>query len=444
MDVLKYNIFLKIGIILFLILLLLIPTTMIRGLVREREQRQNEAIIEVSSKWGEPQTLTGPFISIPFYRYTMEYVGDFQKEKLVKVIDYMHFLPEELKINGMIEPEHRHRGIYEIVVYDSEILLSGFFKNLDLKQFNVPESDILLDKAVLSLGISDLTGIEEQVSLQFNQETGLFDPGMISNDIIYSGINAPVVLCDDSCSYEFLFELKLKGSQMLYFVPMGKITDVNIESSWANPSFNGAFLPDTHHITDDGFTAGWNILHLNRNFPQSWSGSQYSVDESGFGVYLILPVDKYQKIERSIKYAILFIVFTFLVFFFVEILAKKFIHPIQYTLVGIALIVFFSLLLSITEHLNFDSAYLISTVSVLALISAYIRTILRSSRLTLLIGGILTILYIFIYIILQIQDYALLTGSIGIFIILALVMYFSRKIDWYNIRIDQSKDVEEA
>ncbi len=161
-------------------------------------------------------------------------------------------------------------------------------------------------------------------------------------------------------------------------------------------------------------------------------------------MYLILPVDKYQKIERSIKYAILFIVFTFLVFFFVEILAKKFIHPIQYTLVGIALIVFFSLLLSITEHLNFDSAYLISTVSVLALISAYIRTILRSSRLTLLIGGILTILYIFIYIILQIQDYALLTGSIGIFIILALVMYFSRKIDWYNIRIDQSKDVEEA
>ena len=444
MNVLKYNIFLKIGIILFLILLLLIPTTMIRGLVREREQRQNEAVIEVSSKWGETQTLTGPFISIPYYRYTKEYVGDYQKEKLVKVLDYMHFLPEELKINGMIEPERRHRGIYEIVVYDSEILLSGFFKNLDLKQFNVPECDILLDKAVLSLGISDLTGIEEQVSLQFNQESGLFDPGMISNDIVYTGINAPVILCDDSCSYEFSFDLKLKGSQMLYFVPMGKITDVNIESSWANPSFNGAFLPDTHHITNDGFTAGWNILHLNRNFPQSWSGSQYSVNESGFGVYLILPVDKYQKIERSIKYAILFIVFTFLVFFFVEILAKRFIHPIQYILVGIALIVFFSLLLSITEHLNFDSAYLISAASVLALISAYIRTILRSSRLTLLIGGILTILYVFIFIILQIQDYALLTGSIGIFIILALVMYFSRKIDWYNIRIDQSEDVEEA
>ena len=440
MNPLKYNIFLKIGIILFMTLLLLIPTIMIKGLVKEREQRQQDAILEVSSKWGEEQTLTGPFISIPYYKYVKNQANEYQSVTIVKVLDYIHFLPDELTISGNIMPEQRYRGIYEIVVYNAGLQISGIFKDLDIEQFDIPMSDVMLDKAFISIGVTDLTGIEEQVSLQWNDETGVFDPGTVDTDIIYSGINAPVTICDDSCSYDFSFGIKLKGSQKLYFVPFGKLTDVTIMSSWSNPSFNGAFLPDDHDITANGFTANWNILHLNRNFPQSWTGSQYTVSDAGFGVDLILPVDKYQKTMRSIKYAILFIAFTFIVFFFVEVLAKRFIHPIQYILVGIALIVFFSLLLAITEHLNFDCAYIISAVSVLALISAYIRAILKSSRLTLLIGGILTILYAFIFFILQIQDYALLTGSIGIFIILALVMYFSRKIDWYDIRIDQSKD----
>jgi len=183
------------------------------------------------------------------------------------------------------------------------------------------------------------------------------------------------------------------------------------------------------------------VLHLNRNFPQSWTGNKYKIEDSAFGIDLLVPVDNYQKSYRSIQYAILFIGLTFLVFFFIEVLNKVYIHPIQYILVGISLVVFFTLLLSISEHLNYNIAYIISAVSTLLLVAGYVQAILKSRDLTYLMIGILTILYTFIFVIIQLQDYSLLIGSIGIFIILGLVMYFSRKIDWYNLNISNSKKI---
>ena len=231
----------------------------------------------------------------------------------------------------------------------------------------------------------------------------------------------------------FNFNVKLKGSEYINFVPVGKVTDIELSSDWNNPSFDGPFLPDSREIDDDGFTAHWNVLHLNRNYPQAWIGAQHKVKDSAFGVNLLIPVDSYQKSERSIKYAILFIGLTFLVFFFIEIINKKRVHPIQYILVGLALCLFYTLLLSISEHTSFNIAYGISTLLTIGLISTYTKTVLKSNALTGLMGGILIILYLFIFIIIQLQDYALLMGSIGLFIILGLVMYFSRKIDWYQI-----------
>jgi inner membrane protein len=244
----------------------------------------------------------------------------------------------------------------------------------------------------------------------------------------------------DSSTYQFKLSLNLKGSQLLYFTPVGKVTDINLSSDWPNPSFNGAFLPDKREISEKGFKANWNILHLNRNFPQVWTGSQHTISKSSFGIDLILPVDNYQKSYRSIRYAILFIGFTFLVFFFIEVLNKVFIHPVQYILVGVALIVFYTLLLSFSEHMKYNLAFIISALSTLLLIAGYVKAILKSSQLSLLISGILTVLYTFIFVIIQLQDYALLIGSIGIFIILGLVMYFSRKIDWYNLSLEEKKD----
>ena len=438
MRPLKNNIYFKIGTIVIITLLLLIPASMIRSLIIERESTQNEAIREVSSKWGEEQTISGPLISIPYYRYIKEFSRKDSTEKIVQIKEFIHILPTELNISGNINPEKRYRGIYEIVVYNSKLSISGAFNNIDLASLDIQPRNILFDKAEFVIGINDLRGIEEQVILNWNDQNIAFNPGVSSNDVVMTGINALLNLdLKDSSAYNFSLELDLKGSQLLYFTPVGRVTNINLRSGWPNPSFKGAFLPDSREVSEKGFVANWNVLHLNRNFPQIWLGNRHSISDSSFGIDLLLPVDNYQKSYRSIRYAILFIGFTFLTFFFIEVLNKVFIHPIQYILVGIALIVFYSLLLSISEYLKYNLAFIVSAISTLALIAGYVQAILKSGKLTLLISGILTVLYSFIFTIIQLQDYALLIGSIGIFIILGLVMYFSRKIDWYNVNLNE-------
>jgi inner membrane protein len=438
----KTNIYLKITVIVIIALLLLIPASMIKNMIRERELTQTEAIKEVSSKWGEAQTINGPFISIPYYKYIKEYSQKESAEKIIKVTEYIHFLPTNLKVDGNIFPERRYRGIYEIVVYNSKLNFVGEFNEMNFSDLDIPIQDIQFDKATISVGISDLRGIEKQVVLKWNNDNELFNPGISINENLSSGINTQVKITNvDSASYKFSFELNLKGSQQLYFVPVGKVTDVKLHSTWDNPSFNGTFLPDNRNISDSGFYADWNILNLNRNFPQRWLGKSQNTISSAFGIDLILPVDNYQKSTRSIKYAILFIAFTFLVFFFVEIKNNIFIHPVQYILVGIALIIFYTLLLSISEQLSFNLAFIISALSTLLLISWYVKAIIKTNAITLLLGGVLFILYSFIFVIIQLQDYALLIGSIGIFIILAIVMYFSKEIDWYNVSIEEKNKI---
>lgn len=440
MKNLKTNIYFKVTTITIIGLLLLIPTFMIENLISERERTQDEAIREVSGKWGEVQTISGPFISIPYHRYVKQFSPKDSIEKVVQVKEHLHILPTKLNISGNINPEKRHRGIYEIVVYNAKLDISGTFNQFDLKALDIQTKDILFDQAEFVVGINDLRGIEEQVNLNWNKEKVSFNPGVPTNDIAGSGINASLAIDPNVDKiYAFDLSLDLKGSQKLYFTPVGKITDIDLSSKWPNPSFNGAFLPDHREVNDKGFNANWNILHLNRNYPQIWAGSRHSIDPSSFGIDLLLPVDNYQKTYRSIRYAILFIGFTFLVFFFIEVLNKIFIHPIQYILVGVSLIVFYTLLLSISEHLKFNLAFIVSAIATLSLIAGYVRAILKSGKLTMLITGILTVLYTFIFVIIQLQDYALLIGSIGLFIILGLVMYFSRKIDWYNINLEGEK-----
>ena len=419
---LSQNIYFKIGVILVLILLLLIPKIMIEQLIVERELTQTAAISEVSSKWGQEQTITGPILTIPYQPYASN------------AKEYVHILPENLDISGSINPEARHRGIYEIVVYDSKLSIKGNYTFQDLSTLNIDQSKLLWKEAFVSLGISDLKGIEKQVDLKWNDSTHYFNSGVVTNDIIGNGITAFIPLAPyPSGKINFDLNLQLKGSQFLHFIPMGKVTNTNIASTWNNPSFNGQFLPDSSNISGNGFDANWNILHLNRNYPQAWLGSQYQVHESAFGVDLILPVDNYQKTTRSIKYAILFLVMTFMVFFFIEIFNKRFLHPIQYLLVGLALIIFYTLQLSLSEYLNFNSAFLIAAGATIALVAGYSRAILKSAMLSFMLSGILAVLYGFIFVIIQMQDYSLLIGSIGIFLILGIVMYASRKIDWFEI-----------
>ncbi len=434
MKKLKNSIFFKMGVIFLLIVVLMIPTTLVKELIHEREYVQKNAINEVSSKWGNGQTITGPFISIPYDKYIKQTNTVDQTEKVVKMREWMHFLPKSLDIVGSINPEKRNRGIYEVVVYESDMEIKGYFDPLDWKQFDIPEEDIHFEKATLNFGITDLKGIEQQINLNWNEQQVSFNSGTSTTQIVTSGINASVpILSNDEDRYTFNTKINIKGSQHLYFLPIGEETDVRMTSNWTTPSFTGEYLPDSRTVDESGFKAQWNILHLNRNYPQSWLGNQHRIMNSAFGTDLLLPVDNYKKSYRVARYAILFLALTFMVFFFVEILNKVFIHPIQYLLVGLALIVFYTLLLSFSEHIQFDYAYILSAILTLSMITSYTAAILKSKKVGILIFSILLILYTFIFIIIQLEDYALLIGSIGLFIILGLVMYFSKDIDWYNI-----------
>ena len=415
---------------------------MVQQLIHEREGVQRSAIAEVSSKWANRQTIAGPYITVPYDRIFRTYNKETEKTDVTRTRNYAYFLPEELKINGEIIPEKRYRGIYEVVVYESKLALNGRFNPPTFEQIDAEaEKEIFWDKATLNLGISDLRGIEQQISLQWNDAEVFFNPGTSTKDIVNSGINAEIGVRDDEqTSYTFALQIDLKGSQHLYFTPVGKTTDVVITSNWNTPSFTGNFLPDEREISETGFSANWNILHLNRNYPQVWKGNTHGVRGSEFGTNLLLPVDNYKKSYRVARYSVLFITLTFMVFFFVEVLNKVFIHPIQYLLVGVALVVFFSLLLAFSEHMVFNLAYVVAALLTLILVTLYTTTILKSRQLGLLICGILLVLYGFIFTIIQLEDYALLIGSIGVFVILAIVMYFSRKIDWYNIRIGEESN----
>lgn len=438
MKSVKDSVLFKLSIILVLIVILMVPMTLVQNLIEEREEIQLSAIKEVSSKWGSAQTITGPILSIPFNRYKNEKVNELSKQYTSTQEGWVHFLPEELKIDGTVFSEKRYRGIYEIVVYESALNLSGTFSNLEFEKLGLEGKHLRLDKAIINVGVSDLKGIEKQVSLEWGDQSVLFNSGVQNGQLLKNGINTPVNLKNkENDSIDFSFDIALKGSENIQFIPIGKTTQVNLSSNWETPSFCGNYLPDEREITADGFVAKWNILNLNRNFPQSWIGNEANINSSVFGTNLLLPVDNYKKSYRVARYALLFLGLTFLVFFFVEVMQKVFIHPIQYLLVGIALVIFYTLLISISEHLTFNIAYIISSFLTIGLITFYATSILKSKQVGFMMFSLLAILYTFTFTIIQLEGYALLIGSLGIFIILGVVMFFSRKIDWYSVTIKE-------
>lgn len=332
-----------------------------------------------------------------------------------------------------MHPEIRYRGIYEVVLYNGKIHLAGNFLRPDVKDLGIPPKDVLWDKAFLSLGITDMKGIKEAIRIKWRGAKVAASPGIPSGDVLESGVSARVPLDGEARSYPFSLNVDLNGSRNLSFIPVGKETRVALSSPWASPSFQGEFLPETRTIAKDGFSAEWKVLSLNRNYPQKWTGKIAPLDPSAFGVDLLLPVDEYKKTMRTTKYALLFIVLTFAAFFVIEILGRKALHPIQYLLVGLALVLFYTLLLSLTEHLAFQYSFLVASVAIMALVAAYSRSALGSGALAAAVAGVVAVLYGFLYILLQLEDYALLLGSAGLFAALALFMYLTRKVDWFTV-----------
>jgi inner membrane protein len=418
----------RIIIIGILSIILLIPATLIQFLIDERQQRRNGAILEVSEKWGKPQTIAGPILSVPFKTYIKD-----EKGNLITETHYAHFLPDNIFIESKIYPEIRYRGIYEVILYNTEINIRGNFLFPHFNDLNIPEENILWKDIFFGIGISDLKGMKENINIKWNNSELSPTPGMKSTDILPSGISFNPELNQNIQNYNFSLDINLNGSKEIRFIPVGRNTTVTISSNWSNPSFIGEFLPIERQITSDSVIATWKILNLNRNYPQKWIGEQYKIFDSSFGLELLLPIDEYQRTMRTSKYAIMFIGLTFLSFFIIEILNKKILHPIQYLLIGFALIIFYTLLLSISEHIKFNYAYLIASSSIILMITLYTKSVLKNKLITFLMFGILTILYGYLFIVLQLQDYALLFGSIGLFFILSIIMYVTRRIDWFSI-----------
>ena len=438
----KNSITLKLFVITLIILLLMIPTAMMESLIYERQNTRDEAIREVSSKWGGVQQIKGLVITVPYKLYT-------ENEKGVRSyeIRYAHFLPDKIDVNGKLIPEKRYRGIYVVVLYNASLKINGMFSALQINKLGVDVNDFMLSDAFISLGITDMKGIKDKIDVKLNDSILAMRPGIPVHELFAAGVSVPLDLSQTKFPLNWSFNLNLNGSSEIYFAPLAKATEVNLNSEWSNPAFDGAFLPDSKTIAESGFTAHWRVLELNRNYPQQGIGNFINpnnnegfFEEGLFGVRLLLPVDEYQKTMRSAKYNVMFIIITFLSIFFIEIIGKRKIHPIQYLLVGFSITLFYVVLLSISEHLNFNKAYLIGCVIMLSMIGLYAKSMLKQNKYALIITGILALLYAFFYSILQLQDYALLMGSLGLLIILGTIMYLTRNIDWYNASNDSNQE----
>lgn len=418
----KESLTLRLVLIILLIFLLLIPLAMIQSLINERQSFRNEALRDIYSSWAHEQIFAGPVLTIETEILKENKPG----EKSIVSIN-KHFLPSILEINCELVPEVRYRGIYELVLYRAEIKMKGFFEYPGLK-------DIVGFKAsYVSFNVGDLRGIEENINLKWNGIASDVNPGLKNKDVLYNGFHSNINVDNKNDLHEFELQMLLRGSEELSFIPVGKSTEVKINSTWNNPSFTGSYLPSKREIAAGGFNSTWKINHFNRAYPQNWDNKNYEIFPSSFGVKLLMPIDEYQKTMRTSKYGIMIIILTFVSFFMIEIFSKKVIHPIQYSLIGLSLILFYSILLSISEYMIFQYSYIISAVMIIILIGFYVKSIYSNLKIGAIISLLLLMFYGFMYVILQLQDYSLLLGNIALFAILALIMFITRKINWYDI-----------
>ena len=413
----------KLGIIGLLSVLLLIPQQFILRLINERYETSSKAETEVSQLWSKAQQVTGPVIHIP---------DKYKREK------DLYLLPEELHIKGNVETEKRHRGIFDAMVYSAELDINGSFILPDLSALEDSFYDI--SKAEVLIALNDFRGLTENISISFNDTIH----SMKSNKDGQMGsvLCCPVSLSEmqSGQSVNYSVKMPIKGSESLTFLPLGNSTEVELTSNCTSPSFQGNYLPVSRTVSDKGFSASWKILAINRDFSQTvlkWNecghGPQcVNTSENAFGVTMKVPVLQYQQTTRSVKYAYLFILMTFAIVFFLEYRHLTPIHPVQYLLIGIALLLFYTLLLSFSEHIPFLWSYLIAMLMTIVLITGYLAGILKIRKTSIMTGLFLLTLYVFMYVLLQMETYTLLVGSIGIFIILAALMYASQKVKWYK------------
>lgn len=413
-------------------IVLLLLSLWARGLVHERQQRMEEVVQDIGSRWGGDQVIGGPVLSIPYT--VLERVKDESGERTREERRHAHFLPRQVKIAVTAQTEMRARGIYQVPVYGAKLSLEATLPRPDFAALpGEKPAEVLWQQAFLGFQISDVKGIQSVPPVQVGGEALRPESGLPVRQVLTDGLFVSLDGSQIAEGTPVRFEAELNGSRSLQFLPLGEVSEVNMQAPWPAPSFNGAFLPDSHQITEAGFNADWQVLHLNRSFPQQWQGVSQRVSGWEFGVELLEPVDHYLKIHRIVQYAVLFIGVVFLVFLGMEVVNQARVHPVQYALIGLAVLVFYTLLLAFSEHIGFAAGYWIACAAVVGLISAYSRSALGGWQLAAVPGLVLLITYAYMYLVLQLEDYALLAGSIGLFLLLAAAMWVMRKVDWYAL-----------
>lgn len=435
----------KIIVIFFLVLLLLIPLSMIHELVRERMSMRDGVVREIARSSAYNQTITGPLVVVPYQKAVRVVLTDkgssqrYEKEDIEK--GALYFFPQTFKLQGDLNVEKRYRGIYEARLYNMDNQITGSF--IIPENFGIESNlkDYQFEQPFIAVGISDIRGINNDLKMVFDKQPLEITPGTEGSKL-GSGIHA--VLDKEQLinggSFDYSMALKLQGTSSVSISPVGRETDVYLKSNWPHPSFDGGFLPLTRKVNEQaqGFEAHWQTNFFAsdmedklRNCLKERHCSQFNA--SHFGVSLIDPVDQYLKSDRAIKYSLLFICLTFFGFFLFEIIKRLAIHPIQYSFVGIALALFFLLLLSLSEHIGFALAYLSSSIACVALIGFYVTGVLQSKKQGLGFTALLAAVYTMLYVLLNAEDYSLLMGSILVFGILAAAMIITRKLDWYKV-----------
>ncbi|MDP5210933.1 cell envelope integrity protein CreD [Microbulbifer sp. 2205BS26-8] len=440
----------KLGAIALLILLLLIPLNMIGGMIDERQQYQRGVLQDIARSSSYSQQILGPILVQPYVKTVKQWKTNEQTGKRYEeereVSGHLYFLPERFAFDADMTTERRARGIYEALLYHSDSKVSGMFHIPPRLGLGDDLDTYRLGAPFLSVGISDIRGIRNGLQLQLNGQTLPFAPGS-GAPIVGSGIHAklPALDREGGQPLEFAFDLKLQGTEHLRLVPVGRDSQVLLSGDWPHPSFFGEFLPNRRQVDTSGFTAEWQTSFFATNLEEVLQQCGYSSEckellQRSFGVSFLDPVNQYLKTDRAIKYALLFLALTFATFFLFEILKRLAVHPVQYALVGLALALFYLLLLSLSEHIAFAKAYVLSAAACVGLIGFYTSSVLHSWRRGLGFALLLAALYGLLYGLLSAEDYALLMGSLLVFGVLGCTMVLTRKLNWYSVGRSASQD----
>jgi len=435
---------LKVAAIAVLSIALLVGLMWIRSMVTERQERRDMVVQDIAASSSNAQTIKGPVLVVPYVKTVRVWKEDSPtgNRRIEERQDSgeMILLPEDFKLNGQVPTELRRRGIYEARLYHANLQIHATFDIPAHYGVGDEVQSFHFGSPVLAFGVTDIRGIQSVSRMALNAAPLKVLAGSTS-DILGPGLHAAVPAVDEAqaAHLDFDMELSVLGTSQFNVIPVGRASRIVLESNWPNPSFNGAYLPVQHTITTAGFQAQWNTSFFSTNLEEAMrkcvAGTACTeVDSRTLGISFIDPVDQYLKTDRAIKYGFLFISLTFVGFFLFEMLKKLAVHPVQYSLVGAALALFYLLLLSFSEHIGFGAAYALSSSACVLLIGFYVSGILHSARHGLGFGAMLTLLYGVLYGLLGADDYALLMGSILLFGLLAAVMVMTRDVDWGSLR----------